>query len=251
MRKLLIGIAIVLAFALNVEARGLMMAHGGAVAAGSSAKTIVITEPFTYSNGYIEVVTSSVWLETYGNTPQEWSIGTNTAVCNSDSWSQTDALHTTSVGSANQFIKATLTFDANTLIGFVLRATNITTHFYYLFFGTDTGGAWWGHGIAAGASTTGTDIVADGASGLSSGDSVGVTITGSGNSVVIRIWKNPTANAPISVTEWDSGDSTPDLSITTDPGTDAVDSGNLVGVSCAQSTGGVGKIDNFYAGSVD
>jgi len=47
---------------------------------------------------------------------------------------------------------------------------------------------------------------------LANGDKLGVTIEHiSGTTYSIRVWRNPTANEPVSVTEWDSGDTTPSI----------------------------------------
>jgi hypothetical protein len=62
MRKLLIGIAIVLAFALNVEARGLMMIQGGPVAAAACSTTPAGTGGDLFNFGF-ETGESGTWTQ--------------------------------------------------------------------------------------------------------------------------------------------------------------------------------------------
>jgi len=73
----------------------------------------------------------------------------------------------------------------------------------------------------------------------------GFTITGSGTSTVVYLFKNPAAAAPSSATGWDSAnDWTGKMIVTGDP--TVVNAGNVIGL-----TSGIGaKFDNFSGGSL-
>ncbi len=214
---------------------------GGGAAAGP--KTIIITESFTYADGEIVYRSGGVWGEPLAI--GFIGISTNRVYGSAGGWTTDWAYHTTTIGSVNQFVKITIIgIDANTVLGvaFRVQGATVTDHLYLLWFTNAV--YYWTHS-ANGIDThivTGAFVV---------GTSFGATITGTGDSTVIRVWNNPTANAPISATEWDSGDSTPDLELTTNPGANAVDTGNYVGVAITQNIANVGIMDNLYAGNLD
>ena len=82
-------------------------------------------------------------------------------------------------------------------------------------------------------------------------DKFGITVDGTGANTDIRIWRNPTANTPISATEWDSGDTTPDASwTTTDPGANAVDTGGYLGLGGYKDGANINQLEGFYGGDI-
>lgn len=75
----------------------------------------------------------------------------------------------------------------------------------------------------------------------------GVTITGT-STTIIRVWINPTANTPVSATEWDSGDTTPDMIATTSSSPITTQKGvALVGFA---GTANQATWDNFFGGDL-
>lgn len=81
---------------------------------------------------------------------------------------------------------------------------------------------------------------------IASGDSFVITLTGTGNSAVWRVWKNPSTMMATSATDV-GGDTTPDVEVTTDPST-AVDTGGIVGLSGFADSATNIKVDSFYGG---
>lgn len=78
---------------------------------------------------------------------------------------------------------------------------------------------------------------------------VGLTLIGTGSNTVLRAWLEPTGNAPDSGGEtW--GSAAPTQSWTDDPGANAVDTGNYVGIGGQQSSIGDPGIlfTQFYGG---
>ena len=77
---------------------------------------------------------------------------------------------------------------------------------------------------------------------------VGVVVTGTGNSTEIRIWNAPTANAPTSVSSWDGSGAL--VTLTDNPAT-AVDSGPHVGLGINDTSSGSNATwDDFFGGDV-
>jgi hypothetical protein len=116
--------------------------------------------------------------------------------------------------------------------GLALRYTSPTSVYLFVF---DGGTAYW----------YGPDydhLIASTALVLDDGDVVGVTVSGTGNDTVVRIWKNPTGTSPDSVSSWGS-DTTPDVTFTDNPAT-PVDSGAYAGLLAYT----YGIADDFYFG---
>ena len=94
----------------------------------------------------------------------------------------------------------------------------------------------------------GFDISCDTLDFGSDGDSMSVTIIGTGDDTVIRVWKNTTNNYPDSATSWDSGAA--DITLTADPDEASSDTGVQVGIYGYGNTGPYPEYDNFYAGVI-
>lgn len=97
---------------------------------------------------------------------------------------------------------------------------------------------------------SGTQIGTDKAlTGVDDNDKIFVTIEGTGTGTIWRVWLNPTANSPVSASEFDSGDSTPDASWTDDPPT-PVNTGEIVGIGGYHISAGEIKMGDFWGGGL-
>lgn len=149
----------------------------------------------------------------------------------------------TACSSVNQYVKITIPTDVSKA-GALLRYTDASTECYAVRMDLLNDIFTWDH-LTSPAGTA-SQIGFSSTLTLGPGDVMGVTITGTGNSTVIRVWINPTG-LPVSASNWD-GDTTPDHSFTDDPA-DAVDTGNYVGIQGVWS-GGVITWDNFFGGDI-
>lgn len=128
----------------------------------------------------------------------------------------------------NQYVKLTLTSANNSSAfpGILLRVVDASSPCYVIEVReVDTIIQW---GSLATPSSSISVIQSDGAFSFTYPITLGVTIDGTGNSTVVRIWRDPSANAPTSATSWDGGAA--DVEFTDNPGT-AADSGTLVGLA--------------------
>lgn len=156
------------------------------------------------------------------------------------------AIHQTPTLAANQYLKyKILNKDAGAQYGFVSRYTNSSSPFYIVEL-AGTGTLTWYR-----CASTAMSCSSVGATTLShaTNDTLAVTISGTGASTVLNFWLNQTANLPVSATEWDAGDSTPDATLTDDPAS-AVDTGTSLGIDANQGSNGVIRIDDFFAGDI-
>lgn len=76
------------------------------------------------------------------------------------------------------------------------------------------------------------------------GTVVACTWTGTGTSTVVRVWIDPGANTPTSVSDWNGA---ADHTWTDDPAT-PVNSGLYVAIGGSQGTGNTERWDNFFGG---
>lgn len=81
--------------------------------------------------------------------------------------------------------------------------------------------------------------------GIANNDTFGVTITGTGNGTIVRVWKNPTG-LPVSPSNWD-GDVTPDITFTNDPAS-PIDTGLYIGFAGASGGGNGREVYGFFGG---
>ncbi len=179
------------------------------------------------------------------------AIDANEASITSTAWAEVVHAHNTSLASANGYIKVTLIINDsepnNNYPAVFFRVTNASSPMYGVFFWDfENSMTFIRKATAADASFQDVQAVAH---TVANGQTWGVTWTGSGNDVVVRCWLNPTANAPVSASEWDSGDTTPEVSFSNNP-TTPVDSGNFIGIGGEPRVSGVSEFDNLYAGSL-
>ena len=191
------------------------------------------------------------WTETVGDAD---IINDTQMVLTSDGWNVAVIIYSgTSTTTNNQYVGFDFvgTYGESRQAEVILRYVNETTNYYALVFvGTDPC-RWSWHNVDPEAVSTPTQIATNDMESCADGDSYHVTITGTGANTDIRIWKNQTSNTPISATEWDSADTTPDASFTTtDPGVNAVDSGSKVGVMTESFFADSFILDNFFGGDI-
>lgn len=165
-----------------------------------------------------------------------WSIISSFLAQLSGSFTVDKIHYNTACGTNNQYAKFSLTSAGGGWTGPRFRVTGTTG--YMTEFRVSNDDAIW-------LDTNGTEIQAGTLTGIVDGSVIGVTIEGSGNSTVLRIWLNPTG-LPTSTSNW-NGDSTPDLSFTNNPAV-ATDSGSFIGFN-GRSAGGEGEfVDDFFGG---
>jgi hypothetical protein len=182
------------------------------------------------------------WTEHAGDT----DIFSNTARFATGSFAKCLNTHSTSLGSDSGYCKMTLvTTPSGGFPGFVFRFTDASSPYYSLDFDVGSNGIYWSY--YPNVAGSGTDIGSDPTAAFTDGMTVGITWEGTGNSTVLRVWFDPSANAPTSVSSWDGASDPADYSMTDDPGT-AVNSGTLVGIECFQSDADSTQVDDFYAG---
>lgn len=232
---------------------------GANLNAAASAATYVPTK-FILNTGHLSIGTSrsdgfsddfnrangdslgSNWTEARGDT----DISSNTMALQSHSVNPYTGAATLGL---NQYIKATISEGAgDNYPTYFFRYTNAASRFYGIQFS-----------LAPSATPVGwrvwTDVnneaasIQEAALSFSSGDTIGVTLAGTGNDTTVRFWLNPTGDRPDSSTSW-GGDTSPDLSLTNNPGANAVDTGNYVGLGGYTSGAGTTIFDNFFGGSM-
>lgn len=154
------------------------------------------------------------------------------------------ATHNTPLSTVNQYARAVI--QRGTLFSgpqFIFRFTDSSSAFYTVAF--DVNGTTWKHYTAVGGTIS---TVGNNATPPASGDTVGITITGAGNSTVVRVWYNPTGNTPDSATSW-GGDATPDVTLSDDPAS-PVNTGNIIGIGAVNNNGDTVTIDDFFGGDL-
>lgn len=169
------------------------------------------------------------WTEAAGDT----SIVSNTAETQTGGFGEVVNIYSaTSLNTVNQYIRFTVASGSSSVPMAIFRYTNSASPFYSIQLDDINDLAEWiRHASIGGATTT---IASTALTQSAASTTYGITMTGTGTSTEIRIWVNPTGNIPDSATSW-GGDSTPDVSFTTDPGS-PVNTGNLVGFGGFTST---------------
>jgi hypothetical protein len=130
--------------------------------------------------------------------------------------------------------------------GLTLRYTNSSSPYYEVIFWTNEDIVQWGYFTAA-ADTTADSIGSNQALTIADDDFFGITITGTGTSTVVRVWRNPTG-AVTAADNW-NGDNTPDVAWTDDPPS-PVDSGNIAGFALYGNSFGNALVDNITLGDL-
>jgi len=144
----------------------------------------------------------------------------------------------------HQYAKFTLTYTSQSYIGVLFRYTNPSSKYMGAQFGSNEQQVFWTYYSSLAVSSTDIDAAAI---TFNNGDTYGITLSGVDTNTTLRIWRNPTANAPTAGDLWDGG--APTVTITTDPPT-PVNSGVYIAIEAYSSTAGAPTIDNFYAGDI-
>jgi len=149
------------------------------------------------------------------------------------------AKYNTAVGGVNQYGKFTIA-SSDPDGGCIFRSTGTASDGFYIGVVLNGGDVYFSRG-----SSTGWLADMGGASALTiaEGDTVAMTLTGTGAETTLRVWKNTTANIPDSVSSWDSRAA--DITKTASGGV-YYDTGNYIGVGIDASY----NIDNWYGGSL-
>lgn len=183
----------------------------------------------------------SKWTEVVGDT----DIVSNAASFQSTSFSKCFSIYSAqSCTTINQYAKFMVTFSAQCYVGIIFRYTDASSAFMGLQVGSTEDTAFWTY--YSNSTATSVDVTS-GAITVNSGDTFGVTITGTGTNTIVRVWRNITANAPTSASLWDG--TAPTLEFTTNP-PNPVDTGFTVGIEGYTSAAGTSQLDNFYAGDI-
>lgn len=202
----------------------------------------IAKDTFTAADGRLAVQNTN-WTEDVG----EFSIVSNTCRFDTGAWGVDIAHHETALSGVDQYVKfKNNNFSGNAYAGPLLRYADLSTNCYAVWINTGGNTYWerlWATNLQSYAQIAiSTDIA------WSAGDTCGVTIIGTGNDTTVRVWQNPTGDAPDGGgTTW--GSASPGITWTTDPST-AVDTGTLVGISGTIGTATTFTIDDFSAGDI-
>ena len=82
---------------------------------------------------------------------------------------------------------------------------------------------------------------------------MGVTIQGTGNDTVVKVWKlgaSPSRYTPYDKDNWESSDDAADVTMTNNPST-AADTGKQVGIGFYWISGNDFGFDNWYGGDTE
>lgn len=174
--------------------------------------------------------------------------------------SDNGALYETAVSSATQYakIKFTAGCATNGYMGFIMRGEALTASKKYIIYYNCNSGTTWciyryddntyttagGKGAQIGSNFT--------AFSMADGDSVGVTVQGTGTSTVFKFWKNPVNDVPADKDNWDSSSDTADYTFTPSTANATADTGLYCGADGYIDTGAAGsiKMDDFKAGGI-
>jgi hypothetical protein len=179
---------------------------------------------WTEAAGFASIATNRLSLDNVG-------FGTNWVV-------------TTAAFAATQYVKVTFADGPTSdFPQIVLRYADGTSAFYAIEVAAGSGGVDWYNYVEH---DPGTAVKVDeGALAVADGDTIGVTVEGTGNNTTVRVWRNP-AGLPSAADDW-NGDTTPDVTMTGNPPAPA-DAGTKVGVGGFSSTPLL--FDDFFAGDL-
>jgi hypothetical protein len=186
------------------------------------------------------------WTEAAGDA----DIFSNSYRISTGSFGVVTSVYNTSTGSLTQYVLITMVTAGTQYPWIVFRYTDASSPYYAFQLDGNNGNVSWYH-YANAAASSGTQIGADVtlAGGAFSGQTLAMTITGTGAGTDIRLWKGVTG-LPSAADTW-NGDNTPDASwLATDPAGNAVDSGMLVGIGGQQGSADANRMDNFFGGGL-
>ncbi len=158
-----------------------------------------------------------------------------------------------STGEQIQYAKIdpTYYYQTSNEIGLVLRSEASTGYKYTLTLSYNGALTWnrrsW--------DLTGSDqIDQETGTGLSQGDTIAVTVQGTGTSTEVKVWANPTNDTPYDKDNWDGASDAADYTLTDGSSvlaSNPADDGQFVGCySYSDSSGGANRMDNFFGGGI-
>lgn len=216
-----------------------------AAAAGGQA----FSDSFTGTSGN----PSANWTEYGGG---HWELSSNTLLMNYLTTDEFIAYTGQALDTGDQYIRIKFVeaqgSTYNRYRGVIFRWTNSTSPFYLLMFYWNGSNQvvslqYLGNISLSGQTQVGDEIVLT----QGAGDVFGCTLEGTGTGTKWRVWKNPTATTPVSASEWDSGDTTPDAyDVVIDPGVNAVDAGAYIGIYAYGASSNYSSFDDFYGGDI-
>lgn len=176
-------------------------------------------------------------------------INSNAYRLSTGSFAQVTTMYATSANSLTQYVKVTVGVNSQ-YPWLVFRGTSSTDPFYTLQLDGNNATIDWYH-YADASAASGTAIGSGGTipgGAFSVGTTLCITVDGTGASTVVRIWRACTGT-PSAADNW-NGDTTPDLSLTDDPGASAVDSGMQVGIGGQQGSADTVTLEDFFGGGL-
>lgn len=181
------------------------------------------------------------WTEVAGDT----DISSNTMVFVTGSYGTVVVKHNTALTTVNQYIKVESVADL-TYIGPMFRYTNSGSSYYTVCGTGGTNFGWFSYtGDGTGETQQGADTSLSGFSGPAF---IGITVVGTGTDTVVRVWLNPTGDAPDSGgATW--GSAAAGITWTSDP-SNAVNTGSYIGFAGSQGTPSSIIVDNFFGGDI-
>jgi hypothetical protein len=185
------------------------------------------------------------WTEAAG----DGDIFSNTYRISSGSFANVTSVHNTSTGSLTQYVKVTITTAGAQYPWLVFRYTDGSSPYYTFQLDGNSADVSWYH-FASAAASSGTEIstAVNLGGGAFSGQTLGITITGTGASTVVRLWRGCTG-LPSAADNW-NGDTTPSASWSVDPGGSSVNTGMLVGIGGQQSAADTNRLEDFFGGGL-
>lgn len=147
----------------------------------------------------------------------------------------------------DQYVKIKLNSgSSNGTMHFMFRYTNNSSPCYVFYVYMPTGDFEWQYCSNAAAGPD-NGPGSQSSLSLSDGDTLGITISGTGSGVTMRVWQNPVADAPESASSWDGVGA---LVSPNYPGT-ALDPVGGSGVAIGSETAlGAVYLDDFYGGDI-
>lgn len=129
-----------------------------------------------------------------------------------------------------------------------VRYTDASTEFYYFEFGVAT--IDWYHLTAIGGTATQINASSGTPTETGAGAVFSITITGTGDNTVVRIWTDSAllGTTPVSADNW-NGDTTPTATFTDNPA-NPVDAGSYVGIGGTQNIANDIEFNSFLGGDI-